>query len=34
MYTIYYERDGNEHQVPMVFAEKQPAMEYPVNCSG
>jgi hypothetical protein len=28
MYTIYYERDGNEHQVPIVFAEKQPAMEY------
>jgi hypothetical protein len=28
MYTIYYERDGNEHQVPMVFAEKHSAMEY------
>jgi hypothetical protein len=28
MYTISYERDGNEHQVPMVFAEKHPAMEY------
>jgi len=28
MYTIYYERDGGEHQVPMVFAEKQPAMDH------
>jgi hypothetical protein len=27
MYTIHYERDGNEHQVPVVFAEKRPAME-------
>jgi hypothetical protein len=27
MYTIYYERDGNEHQVPMVFGEKHPAMD-------
>jgi hypothetical protein len=27
MYTIYYERDGSEHRVPVVFAEKQPAME-------
>jgi hypothetical protein len=27
MYTIYYELDGNEHRVPVVFAEKQPAME-------
>jgi hypothetical protein len=28
MYTIYYVRDGNEHQIPMVFAEKQPAMDH------
>lgn len=27
MYTIYYERDGGEHQVPVAFAEKQPALE-------
>jgi hypothetical protein len=27
MYTIHYERDGCEHRVPVVFAEKQPAME-------
>jgi hypothetical protein len=27
MYTIYYERDGGECQVPVVFGEKQPAME-------
>jgi hypothetical protein len=27
MYTIYYERDGGEHRVPVVFAEKQPALE-------
>jgi hypothetical protein len=27
MYTIFYERDGTEHQVSIVFAEKQPAME-------
>jgi hypothetical protein len=27
MYTIYYERDGGEYQVPVVFAEKLPAME-------
>jgi hypothetical protein len=28
MYAIYYERDGSEHRVPMVFAEKRPAMEH------
>jgi hypothetical protein len=28
MYTIYYERDGNERRLPMVFAEKQPAMDH------
>jgi hypothetical protein len=27
MYTIYYERDGNEHRIPVVFAEKQAALE-------
>jgi len=27
MYTIHYERDGCEHRVAVVFAEKQPAME-------
>jgi hypothetical protein len=27
MYTIYYERDGCEHRVPVVFGEKQLAME-------
>jgi hypothetical protein len=27
MYTIIYERDGCEHRVPVVFAEKQPAMD-------
>jgi hypothetical protein len=27
MYTIHYECDGREHWVPVVFAEKQPAME-------
>jgi hypothetical protein len=27
MYTIYYERDGNEHLVSVEFAEKQPAMD-------
>jgi hypothetical protein len=27
MYTIYHERDDSEFQVPVVFAEKQPAME-------
>ena len=27
MYTIFYERDGGEYQVPVVFAEKHPAME-------
>jgi hypothetical protein len=27
MYTIHYERDGCEHRVPVVFTEKQPAME-------
>jgi hypothetical protein len=28
MYTIYYERDGSEHRLPMVFGEKQPAMDH------
>jgi hypothetical protein len=27
MYTIIYERDGCEHRIPVVFAEKQPAMD-------
>jgi hypothetical protein len=27
MYTIHYVRDGCEQRVPVVFAEKQPAME-------
>jgi hypothetical protein len=27
MYTIIHERDGNEHRLPMVFGEKQPAVE-------
>jgi hypothetical protein len=27
MYTIYYERDGGEQRVPVVFAEKESAME-------
>jgi hypothetical protein len=27
MYTIHYERDGCEHRVPVVFTQKQPAME-------
>ncbi|HUC65191.1 MAG TPA: hypothetical protein VMA53_07185 [Stellaceae bacterium] len=27
MYTIYYERDGSDHRVPVVFAEKLPALE-------
>ena len=28
MYTIIYERDGNEHAIPMVFGEKQLAMDH------
>jgi hypothetical protein len=28
MYTIIYERDGNEHRLPMVFVDKQLAMDH------
>jgi hypothetical protein len=28
MYTIVYEREGNEHQLPMLFIEKPPAMDH------
>jgi hypothetical protein len=28
VYTIHYVRDGSEHQVPMVFAQKHAAMEH------
>jgi hypothetical protein len=28
MYTIIYECGGNEHRLPMVFGEKQLAMEH------
>jgi hypothetical protein len=28
MYTIIYERDGSERRLPMVFGEKQSAMDH------